>query len=92
MSGIYWCLNAMDIMGGLSQMDTVAIVDYVKDCQQQNGGFAPAIGHDAHLLHTLSAVQVGVIVALFFSLFCFILLLIYHSFSNLSPTLFQDLC
>uniref|UniRef100_A0A915C8M2 Geranylgeranyl transferase type-2 subunit beta n=1 Tax=Parascaris univalens TaxID=6257 RepID=A0A915C8M2_PARUN len=58
MSGIYWCLNAMDIMGRLSQMDIVAIVNYVKGCQQQNGGFAPAIGHDAHLLHTLSAVQI----------------------------------
>ncbi|VDK43513.1 unnamed protein product [Anisakis simplex] len=59
MSGMYWCLTAMDIMGKLSELDDLnAIVDYIKKCQQPNGGFASAVSHDAHLLHTLSAVQI----------------------------------
>uniref|UniRef100_A0A1I8E905 Geranylgeranyl transferase type-2 subunit beta n=1 Tax=Wuchereria bancrofti TaxID=6293 RepID=A0A1I8E905_WUCBA len=60
MSGVYWCLQAMDIMNRLNKMDTNEIANYVKRCQQPNGGFAPAEEHDAHLLHTLSAVQIMV--------------------------------
>ncbi|VDO14053.1 unnamed protein product [Brugia timori] len=67
MSGIYWCLQAMDIMNRLTKMDTNEIANYVKRCQQPNGGFAPAEEHDAHLLHTLSAVQVNLCL-LFFQL------------------------
>lgn len=59
MSGIYWCLQAMDIMGKLNKMDVDEIANYVKRCQQSNGGFASAEQHDAHLLHTLSAIQVN---------------------------------
>lgn len=58
MSGIYWCLEAMDVMEKLDTMDLNEVADYVKRCQLPNGGFACAENHDAHLLHTLSAVQV----------------------------------
>uniref|UniRef100_A0A915Q7S6 Geranylgeranyl transferase type-2 subunit beta n=1 Tax=Setaria digitata TaxID=48799 RepID=A0A915Q7S6_9BILA len=58
LSGIYWCLQAMDLMGKLNEMDVNEIAVYVKQCQQPCGGFAPAEQHDAHLLHTLSAVQI----------------------------------
>jgi len=34
------------------------LVAWVLACQQENGGFGGSIGHDAHLLYTLSAVQV----------------------------------
>ncbi|CAG9535254.1 unnamed protein product [Cercopithifilaria johnstoni] len=57
-SGIYWCLQAMDIMDCLHEMDVNEIAVYVKRRQQPNGGFAPAEQHDDHLLHTLSAVQI----------------------------------
>lgn len=58
-SGIYWCLQAMDIMDKLNEIDSNEIVSYVKQRQQPNGGFASAEQHDDHLLHTLSAVQVN---------------------------------
>ncbi|KAL3990338.1 Geranylgeranyl transferase type-2 subunit beta [Acanthocheilonema viteae] len=58
MSGIYWCLQAMDIMDKLREMNANEIAIYVKQHQQPNGGFAPAEQHDDHLLHTLSAVQI----------------------------------
>lgn len=57
-SGIYWCVSAMDLLGKLSTMDGQAIVAYVLTQQRDNGGFAPADNHDAHLLHTLCAVQI----------------------------------
>lgn len=64
-SGIYWCLQAMDIMNNSHAVDTNDIAGYVKQCQQPNGGFAPAEQHDDHLLHTLSAVQVNLCLFIF---------------------------
>jgi len=40
------CCNASQVIG------------FVLSCQQENGGFGGNIGHDAHLLYTLSAVQI----------------------------------
>ncbi|KAF8383374.1 ggtb-1 [Pristionchus pacificus] len=57
-SGIYWCVAAMDLLGKLSDMDGESIVSYVLSMQRENGGFAPAENHDAHLLHTLCAIQI----------------------------------
>ncbi|VDO26939.1 unnamed protein product [Heligmosomoides polygyrus] len=39
-------------------LDRDAILDYIRQCQRADGGFAPAAHHDSHLLHTLSAVQI----------------------------------
>jgi geranylgeranyl transferase type-2 subunit beta len=33
-------------------------IDFVLSCQHENGGFGAAPGHDAHLLYTVSAVQI----------------------------------
>ena len=38
------------------------ILSYVRSCHDpKTGGYAPAPGHDAHMTHTLSAVQVRII-------------------------------
>lgn len=34
------------------------VIDFVLACQQDNGGFGAAPGHDAHMLYTVSAVQI----------------------------------
>jgi len=57
-SGIYWGLGAMDLMGALNEMNQQEIVEYILSCQQSNGGFGGNADHDAHLLYTLSAIQV----------------------------------
>ena len=59
MNGIYWSLTAMDLMGKLSEMDRNGIIDFIKQCQHDNGGIGASIDHDPHLLYTLSAVQVS---------------------------------
>jgi geranylgeranyl transferase type-2 subunit beta len=58
MSGIYWGLSGMALMGKQALMETDKIVDWVMLCQHPNGSFGGNIGHDPHILYTLSAVQI----------------------------------
>ncbi len=58
MSGIYWGLTAMDLMGQLHRMNKPEVLQFVKSCQHTNGGLGPTIHQDPHLLYTLSAIQV----------------------------------
>uniref|UniRef100_A0A8V0ZQH0 Geranylgeranyl transferase type II subunit beta n=1 Tax=Gallus gallus TaxID=9031 RepID=A0A8V0ZQH0_CHICK len=57
MSGVYWGLTAMDLMGQLHRMNKEEILAFIKSCQHECGGISASIGHDPHLLYTLSAVQ-----------------------------------
>lgn len=59
MSGIYWGLTVMDLMGQLHRMNREEILTFIKSCQHECGGISASIGHDPHLLYTLSAVQVN---------------------------------
>ncbi|XP_010603436.1 geranylgeranyl transferase type-2 subunit beta isoform X2 [Fukomys damarensis] len=58
MSGIYWGLTVMDLMGQLDRMNREEILTFIKSCQHECGGISASIGHDPHLLYTLSAVQI----------------------------------
>ena len=58
MSGVYWGLTAMHLLGKQDMMDTGGIVNWVLSCQHPNGGFGGSQQHDPHLLYTLSAVQI----------------------------------
>ena len=59
MSGIYWGLTVMDLMGSLECMERSEVFEFVKECQHPCGGVGASVAHDPHLLYTLSAVQVG---------------------------------
>ncbi|PLB54225.1 beta subunit of rab geranylgeranyltransferase [Aspergillus steynii IBT 23096] len=61
LNGVYWGLTALHLLGcpeGLPREDTV---NFVLSCQRENGGFGAAPGHDAHMLYTVSAVQILVL-------------------------------
>lgn len=61
MSGMYWGLTALDLMGRLddSAVPKAEVFQFIKECWDENsGGFSPAKNHDPHMLHTLSAIQV----------------------------------
>ncbi len=58
MSGIYWGLTAMHLLGRLHEMDGEAVLGWVKSCQHANGGFGGSARNDPHLLYTLSALQI----------------------------------
>lgn len=58
MSGIYWGLTAMSLMNKLECMNQTEVLEFVKTCQHENGGFSASHKHDPHLLYTLSAIQI----------------------------------
>ncbi|ELW64190.1 Geranylgeranyl transferase type-2 subunit beta [Tupaia chinensis] len=58
MSGIYWGLTLMDLMGQLHHMNREESLAFIKSCQHECGGISASIGHDPHLLYTFSAVQI----------------------------------
>lgn len=60
MSGIYWGLTAMDLLGSLDRMNRDEVLKFIVSCQHECGGFGASVGHDPHLLYTLSAVQIVV--------------------------------
>nr|XP_060141760.1 geranylgeranyl transferase type-2 subunit beta-like [Globicephala melas] len=55
MSGIY---TVMDLTGQLPRMNREEILTFIKSCQHECGGISASVGHDPHLLYTLSAVQI----------------------------------
>lgn len=58
MSGIYWSLTALYLLGALDRLDRDKIIDWVLSCQHACGGFGASERHDPHMLYTLSAVQI----------------------------------
>ena len=61
MSGVYWGLSALYLINGLGDMDRGMIIDFVISCQHEGGGFSGNVGHDPHMLYTLSAIQILVL-------------------------------
>lgn len=57
MNGMYWGITAMHLMKSLDSIDREGTIAFIKQCQHDNGGFGGNIGHDPHVLYTLSAVQ-----------------------------------
>ncbi|KAK7421929.1 Rab geranylgeranyltransferase [Neonectria punicea] len=58
LSGLYWGLTALHLLGQPDALPRQHVVDVVLSCQHENGGFGAAPGHDAHMLSTVSAVQI----------------------------------
>lgn len=62
MSGIYWLCTCLDLLHSLSSIDREHIIDFIGKCHDKtSGGYSPCPQHDAHLLYTLSAVQLLVL-------------------------------
>ena len=57
MNGIYWGTTALALLGGLDTLPRTKIIESVMSCYK-NGGFSGHVDHDAHILFTLSAVQI----------------------------------
>ncbi|XAR63547.1 Protein geranylgeranyltransferase type II [Bertholletia excelsa] len=57
-NGAYWGLTSLDLLGKIDAVDAEEVVAWVMKCQHESGGFGGNIGHDPHLLYTLSAIQV----------------------------------
>jgi geranylgeranyl transferase type-2 subunit beta len=58
LNGLYWGLTALHLLGRPDALPRAETIDFVLSCQHDSGGFGAAPGHDAHLLSTVSAVQI----------------------------------
>ncbi|KAH6832193.1 RAB geranylgeranyl transferase beta subunit 1 [Perilla frutescens var. hirtella] len=58
LNGAYWGLTTLDVLGKLHAVDQDEVVSWLMQCQHESGGFGGNIGHDPHILYTLSAIQV----------------------------------
>lgn len=58
LSGVYWGLTALHLLGHPDALPRDETIKFVLSCQNQDGGFGAAPGHDSHMLYTVSAVQV----------------------------------
>ncbi|KAJ3286013.1 hypothetical protein HDU79_006882 [Rhizoclosmatium sp. JEL0117] len=58
LNGVYWGLTSVHLLKHPEALDSAQIIEYVMSCQHANGAFGGHIGHDPHLLYTLSAVQI----------------------------------
>ncbi|KAJ5553114.1 beta subunit of rab geranylgeranyltransferase [Penicillium frequentans] len=62
LNGVYWGLTALHILGHPEALSRDETIEFVLSCQKDNGGFGAAPGHDAHMLYTVSAVQILVMI------------------------------
>ncbi len=51
-------MTALHLLGHLDALPREEIIKFVMSCQSENGGFGAAPRHDAHMLSTVSAVQI----------------------------------
>lgn len=58
LNGLYWGLTALHLLGQPDALPRNEVLDFVLSCLHDNGGFGAAPGHDAHLLYTVSGVQI----------------------------------
>jgi geranylgeranyl transferase type-2 subunit beta len=58
LNGLYWGLTALHLLGHPEALPRTETIDFVLSCQHESGGFGAAPGHDAHMLSTVSAVQI----------------------------------
>lgn len=58
LNGVYWGLTALHLLGHPEALPRQETIDFVLSCQHDSGGFGAAPGHDAHMLSTVSAVQI----------------------------------
>lgn len=58
LNGIYWGLTALHLLRHPDALPRDGTIDFILSCQHDSGGFGAAPGHDAHMLYTVSAVQI----------------------------------
>jgi hypothetical protein len=58
LNGLYWGMTALHLLGHPDALPRSELLDFVFSCLHENGGFGAAPGHDAHMLYTVSGVQI----------------------------------
>ncbi|KAF2395928.1 geranylgeranyl transferas-like protein type II beta subunit [Trichodelitschia bisporula] len=58
LNGLYWGLTALHLLGKPDALPRAEVLDFVLSCLHESGGMGAAPGHDAHMLYTVSGVQI----------------------------------
>lgn len=59
LSGVYWALSSLSLLGSLDALPQARIMEYVMSCYHADvGAFAGNTDQDPHLLYTVSGVQI----------------------------------
>lgn len=58
LNGVYWGLTALHLLGQPDALPRSDTIKFVLQCQNKDGGFGAAPGHDSHMLYTTSAIQI----------------------------------
>ena len=58
LNGLYWGLASLHLLREPQALPRKETIEFILSCQHENGGFGAAPGHDAHMLYTVSAVQI----------------------------------
>jgi len=58
LSGVYWGLTALHLLHHPTALPRAETISFVQSCLHPSGGFGASPGHDAHILYTVSAVQI----------------------------------
>ena len=59
LNGVYWGLTALCVLSAKDTFDKKEVVEFVEKCwDSKTGGFSAFPGHDAHILTTLSGIQI----------------------------------
>lgn len=58
LNGVYWGLMALHLLRHPDGLPRDQTIKFVLECQNRDGGFGAAPGHDSHMLYTVSAVQI----------------------------------
>lgn len=58
LNGVYWGLTALHLLDRPNALPREQTLKFVFECQNADGAFGAAPGHDSHMLYTLSALQI----------------------------------
>ncbi|KAG9124398.1 hypothetical protein FRC07_011758, partial [Ceratobasidium sp. 392] len=59
LNAVYWGFTAVSVMGQPAALERDSMIEFVMSCWDgQEGAFGTFPGHDAHILATLSAIQI----------------------------------
>ena len=62
LNGVYWGLTALHLLAHPNALPYDETLEFLISCQNEDGGFGAAAGHDSHILYTTSAIQILVTV------------------------------
>ncbi|KAG8745254.1 hypothetical protein FRC10_008427 [Ceratobasidium sp. 414] len=59
LNAVYWGFTAVSVMGQPASLERGSMIEFVLSCwDEREGAFGTFPGHDAHILSTLSAIQI----------------------------------